>query len=92
MAPSTIVGFSGTNICLPTIPTSLSRYRYSSYETRPLLTFEVRTHCGLIMLCQAMAGVAGFEPTKRQSKCRVLPLHYTPIINGKNTPINFPLI
>lgn len=76
MAPHTIVGFSGTNICLPTIPTSLSRYRYSSYETRLLLTFEVRTLCGLIMLCQAMAVPTGFEPITTQSKCVVLPLHY----------------
>ena len=72
MAPSTIVGFSGTNVCLPTIPTSLSRYRYSSYETRLLLTFEVRTLCGLIMPCQAMAGVAGFEPANAGVKVRCL--------------------
>lgn len=81
MAPSTIVGFSGTNICLPTIPTSLSRYRYSSYETRLLLTFEVRTLCGLIVLCQAMATTAGLEPTTTESKSVVLPLHYVVIFS-----------
>ena len=79
MAPSTIVGFSGTNICSPTIPTSLSHYRYSSYETRLLLTFEVRTLCGLIMPCQAMATTAGLEPTTTESKSVVLPLHYVVI-------------
>ena len=31
-----------------------------------------------------MAGVAGLEPAKRESKSRVLPLHYTPMCRLSN--------